>query len=666
MHANVNTRHPDETVQGTQVQRIAMIGNYLPRQCGIATFTTDLCDALAREYAGLQCLVLAMNDTETGYQYPPAVRFEITEQDPKAYLRAASFLELGNVDLVCLQHEFGIFGGEAGAHILTLLRELRMPIVTTLHTVFQEAQTPQYAEVFEEIIQLSDRVVVLTSRGVEILRDVHKVPRESIDLIPHGIHDTPFVDPNFYKDRFGVEGKSVILTSGLLGPNKGIEYVLNALPRIIKAHPDVAYIVLGATHPNLVRRDGERYRESLMTIVQELRIEDHVIFDNRFVGIEELLEYIGAADIYVTPYPEREQISSGALAYALGAGKAIVSTSYWYAEELLGDGRGRLVPFKDPSAIADQVNDLLSNPAELHAIRKRAYLHGREMIWAKVARQYMRSFLRAREERMRQPRAAFRATASLRRPIGLPAVKLDHIRRLTDDTGMIQHAVFAIPSYDTGYTTDDNARALVLAVLLEGLEKEAGDLATRHLAETYLAFLWHAFNKATGRFRNQMSYDRRFTEEIGSEDSHGRAVWALGAAAGRSRDVQLRTAAAQLFGMALPAVAETTSPRCWAFALLGIHDYMRRFYGDHTARTARQSLATKLMDMYRSESSQEWPWFEHVVTYANARLPHALLVSGRWIPSGEMVEAGLEALRWLAEIQQGEGGCFSPIGNQGF
>ncbi|MFH1746744.1 MAG: glycosyltransferase family 4 protein [Planctomycetota bacterium] len=648
------------------IQRVAVIGNYLPRLCGIATFTTDLCEALVNEYEHLQCQVLAVNDTETGYEYPPRVRFELEEQDLSSYHRAANFLELRNIDLVNVQHEFGIFGGKAGRHILSLLHELRMPIVTTLHTVLQEPPEPEYGEVFQELVQLSDRLVVISHKAIELLQNLHQVPREKIDLIPHGIHDTPFIDPNFYKDKFGIEGKWVILTFGLLGPAKGIEYAIQAMPEICRKHPNVVYVVLGATHPYWLRTVGEQYRESLEALARDLGMEKHVIFHNRFVGIEELLEHIGAADAYITPYLAREQISSGTLAYALGAGKAVVSTPYWYAEELLADGRGRLVPFKDAGAIAREIIDLLDHPTELHATRKRAYMYGREMIWPKVARRYMRSFARAREERVKQPRAVYHTSSSLLRPIELPAIKLTHLQQLTDDTGIAQHAICAIPNYDHGYTTDDNARALVLAVLLEEIDLEQS-VEVRNLASTYLAFLWHAFNKDRGRFRNVLGYERRWLDEIGSEDCHGRALWAAGTTAGRSSDRRLRGAAARLFSLSLPAVLETRSPRCWAFALLGIHEYMRRFFGDHAALTTRKNLAERLIDLYRNNSaSEEWPWFEDTVSYDNAKLAHALLLSGRWIPDGEMVDIGLKSLDWLIQIQRCPEGRFSPIGSKGF
>ncbi|MBU0638197.1 MAG: glycosyltransferase family 4 protein [Planctomycetes bacterium] len=654
-----------ERSQHPAIRRVAVIGNYLPRKCGIATFTADVCESLSAEYEDLVCFALPVNDTETGYAYPTRVRFELTEQDVASYRRAADYLNLNNVDLVCLQHEFGIFGGDAGGHILALLRELRMPLVATLHTILKEPGDAQRA-VMDELGRLCDRLIVMSQRGVDFLKDIYGIPPGKIDLIPHGIPDVPFVDPNFYKDQFGVEGRNVILTFGLLSPNKGIENAIKALPSVCARHPNTTYLIVGATHPHLIRHEGEAYRESLEALTRKLGVHENVVFHNRFVSIEELVELIGAADIYVTPYLNQTQIVSGTLAYAVGAGKPVISTPYWHAEELLADGRGRLVPFNDPEAISEQILDLLDNEAERHAIRKRAYVFGREMIWSTVARRYMRSFERARDERARRPRAVDLRQVAEGRPPTLPPLKLDHLKRLTDTTGILQHAVFAVPNYDEGYATDDNARALVLAVLLEESDDKATVAAARALATTYLAFLWHAFEPQTGRFRNFMGYDRCWLEDVGSEDSHGRALWALGAAAGRSHDPRLRGAAARLFSQALPAALELSSPRQWAFSLLAIHEYLRQFYGDRPAQTAREVLAERLLELYRRTSSPEWPWFEDVVTYSNAKLPHALLLCGRWLARGDMTEAGLASLRWLADIQRSAEGYYMPIGNRGF
>jgi glycosyltransferase involved in cell wall biosynthesis len=645
------------------IKRIAFIGNYLPRQCGIATFTTDLCEAIAAEHSDTTCIAVPVNDIESGYAYPARVRFELTEKDLESYRRAADFLNINSVDLVCLQFEYGIFGGRAGSHILALLRDLRVPVVTTLHTILREPDAHQ-RRVLMEVAGLSDRLVVMSKRGVEFLQEIYQVAPEKIDLIPHGIPDLPFVDPSFHKDLFGVEGKIVLLSFGLLSANKGIENVISALPAILAKHPNVVYFIVGATHPHVLRHDGETYRFSLQWLAQENGVEGQVIFYNRFVSLEELVEFIGAADIYITPYLNPAQIVSGTLAYTLGAGKAVISTPYWYAEEMLAEERGALVPFRDPAALAKQVIDLLDNEAKRHGMRKRAYLLGREMIWPQVARRYMESFQRARAERRHFTPPGFVVKALDKRPVELPPLKLDHLRRMTDDTGMFQHAIFTVPNYHEGYTIDDNARALTVSTLLE----ELGSEETADLMSRYFGFVWYAFNAKTGRFRNFMSYQRAWLEESGSDDSHGRALWALGTVLGRSNTPALQNMAGWVFEKALPAILDTTSPRAWAFALIGINQYLQRFAGDRTIAQAREVLAGRLLEMYRKNRTGAWRWFEDSLTYCNAALPHALLMCGHGMPNNDMTEAGLESLSWLADLQRAEeaGGHFVPIGSNGF
>src|SRR6185437_13177452 len=375
----------------SKVRKIAFVGDHLPRKCGIATFTSDLLAAVAAAHPQSQCLSVSVNDVEQGYDYPEVVRFEIEEQDLSSYLRAADFLNISNVDIVCLQHEFGIFGGPAGGHILAFLRELRMPVVTTLHTVLREPRTDQ-RRVMQELISLSTRLVVMAERGRQMLQEIYHAPAAKIDLIPHGIPDVGFVDPTYFKDLFGVEGRIVLLTFGLLSPNKGIEHVLNALPDILAEFPDVVYIVLGATHPNELREHGEAYRLSLEILAKRNKIEKNAIFYNRFVDLENLKEFIGAADLYITPYLNEAQITSGTLAYTFGSGKAVVSTPYWHAAELLAEDRGVLVPFGDAPAIAREVIGLLSDDTRRDAMRTNAWRIGREMIWSSVAKLYMRSF----------------------------------------------------------------------------------------------------------------------------------------------------------------------------------------------------------------------------------------------------------------------------------
>jgi glycosyltransferase involved in cell wall biosynthesis len=645
------------------INRIAFIGNYLPRQCGIATFTTDLCEAIAAEYGGTTCIALPVNDIEDGYAYPTRVRFELTEKDINSYLRAADFLHTNNVDLVCLQHEYGIFGGRAGSHILALLRELRMPIVTTLHTILQNPD-PDQRRALEEVAAESDRLVVMSERGAEFLQEIYHVLPEKIDLIPHGIPDVPFVDPSFHKDLFGVEGKIVLLSFGLLSANKGIENVIAALPAILARYPNVVYIILGATHPHVMRHDGETYRLSLQWLAREKGVESQVIFYNRFVSLEELVKFIGASDIYITPYLNPAQIVSGTLAYTLGAGKAVISTPYWYAEEMLADERGVLVPFRDPAALAEQVINLLDNEAMRHAMRKRAYLYGRTMIWPQVARRYMKSFERARTERRHFTPPGFTVKALDEYAGDLPPLKLDHLRHMADETGILQHAIFTVPNYHEGYCTDDNARALMVSTLLE----ELGNGEALELASRYLAFVWYAFNAETGRFRNFMDYQRHWLEDRGSDDSYGRALWALGTVLGRSDTPALHSMAGWLFEQALPAILDTTSPRAWAFSLIGIDAYLQRFAGDRMASQVREELAGRLLALYQNHRSDQWRWYEGILTYCNSALPHALLMCGQSMPNKAMTDAGLESLSWLADLQRAEeaGGHFVPIGSNGF
>ena len=659
--------------------RIAVIGNYLPRQCGIATFTTDLCGAMAAEYGTSRLLALPVDDTQEGYDYPARVRWSLAQDDVASYQEAAEFLNFNNIDMVCLQHEYGIFGGPAGSHILHLLRGLKMPVVTTLHTVLREPDADQLS-VMEEIAELSDRLIVMSQLSSQFLQEIFKVPGSKIDMVPHGVPDLPFLDPNFYKDRFGVEGKAVLLTFGLLSPNKGIENVIQALPQILARHKNVVYIVAGATHPHILRREGDRYRAHLQALAIKVGVESQVIFHDRFVSPEEMAEFIGAADIYITPYRHEAQVVSGTLAYALGAGKAIISTPYWHALELLDDRRGALVPFQNPEAIAQKTIELLDTPALRHAMRKRAYLFAREMIWKRVAQGYMESFARVRSDRTETPRVQFSAHGTQKSLHQLPDLNLNHLNRLTDDTGVLQHAIFTIPNRAEGYTTDDNARALMFTVLLNQLDRDQMDTDIQGLdrfakTETanpdwtfrYLAFLDHAFNPQKKRFRNFLGYDHHWMEDQGSEDSHGRALWALGTLLARSADHGLRGAAGRLFEFSLPAVLEFYSPRACAYALLGIQEYLHAYPGDRDAQRVRFALARRLLEMYESVRRQDWKWFEDVVAYGNARLPQAMLLVGSACADERMLSAGLDSLDWLMETQRcPANGHFVPIGSQGF
>jgi glycosyltransferase involved in cell wall biosynthesis len=647
----------------SKIRKIAFVGDHLPRKCGIATFTTDLLAAVASAHPQCQCLAVSVNDIPGGYEYPEVVRFEIEEQDLSSYLRAADFLNISSVDIVCLQHEFGIFGGPVGGHILAFLRELRMPVVTTLHTVLREPKADQ-RHVMEGLVSLSSRLVVMSERGRHMLQEIYHTPPSKIDLIPHGIPDVGFVDPTYFKDQFGVEGRVVLLTFGLLSPNKGIQHVLNALPDILTEFPEVVYIVLGATHPNELREHGEAYRLSLEILAKKNNIDKNVIFYNQFVELENLKEFIGAADLYITPYLNEAQITSGTLAYAFGAGKAVVSTPYWHAAELLAEDRGTLVPFGDAPAIAHEVIGLLRDDTRRHAMRKNAYRIGREMIWSNVAQMYVRSFESSRlEVGVRSRKSPAIKTLDLK-PRDLPKMKLNHLSRMTDSTGVFQHAVFSVPNFSEGYCTDDNARAFVLAVLLGELgEDPEGVLA---LATTSAAFLHHAFDFKTKRFHNHLSFDRRWLDEQGSEDCQGRALWALGSGVGRSPFRGFQMMAGQLFAQALPALTGFTSPRAWGFGLIGIHEYLRRLSGDSLVNQTRETLICRLMERFEASAHSDWRWFEEELSYDNAKLAHALIVSGQATGQQAVLDRGLESLRWLTEVQMSEKGHFRPIGSNGF
>lgn len=643
------------------VRRIAVLGNHLPRKCGIATFTTDLTAALAAARPDIDSFVLAMNDNRHQYIYPPHVRYELPDHDLQAYTRAADFLNVNEVDVLSVQHEYGIFGGKAGSHLLTLLRELRMPIVTTLHTILASPNLHQ-RHVMDEVVALSDRLVVMTPGGAQLLRDVHGVSDEKIDVIPHGIPRVPFAGS---KNRLGVEGRPLILTFGLLSPDKGIEYVIDALPAVVDRYPDAVYIVLGATHPHVVEQHGEIYRLMLEDRAKRLGVDRNVIFHNRFVSQAELSEFLAAADIYITPYLNPEQITSGTLAYALGAGKAVISTPYAYARELLADDRGVQVPFRDADAIASAIVRLLDSPDERTAMRRRAAEHGQTMLWPAVAESYLHAFDRARTEQAERLRVEFQARTLAARPADLPEINLQHVRIMTDDTAMLQHATFNVPRYDQGYCVDDNARALLLMTLIE--EAGADDpLVVRKLASRYLAFVNHAFNPTLGRFRNFMSHTRFWREEQGSEDSHGRTLWALGAVVGSSADPGRQSLAGALFHAALPALSSFSSPRAWAYALLGIEQYLRAFEGDRNVQNSGREIAARLLALFRQTDQPQWPWCETRVTYCNARLPQALIATARWCDDEQMMKTGLRSLEWLTNVQKSGDGYFAPVGTNGF
>jgi glycosyltransferase involved in cell wall biosynthesis len=646
----------------TPLRRIAVIGNSLPRRCGIATFTTDLQRAVSTSRPSLETCIVAMTDNGQTYDYPPAVAFQIKDVNVDEYVRAADFLNAGQFDIVSLQHEFGIFGGEAGDHILGLLSRLTMPVVTTLHTVLAEPTAVQHA-VLDRIVETSSKVVVMAKKGRELLRTVYRVHDDKIEVIPHGIPDVAFVAPDGAKAKLGFAGRSVILTFGLLSPNKGIEVMIDAMPSILKRRADAVYVVLGATHPNLVREQGEAYRESLTARVRELGIQDHVTFLDQFVDQATLLEFISMCDIYVTPYLNEAQMTSGTLAYSFGLGKPVVSTPYWHARELLADGRGVLVPFGDAVAIGSEIAELLTDEFRRQAMSKRAYTVSRTMTWARTAEQYMSSFENARQGHWLKVIARTEPAVIDPHSPSVPDMQIGHFLSMCDDTGLFQHAVHSVPDRSHGYCVDDNARALLLACALNNPgEQPLSEILTARFA----AFVQHAWNRDTGRFRNFMGFNRAWLEDSGSEDSHGRTLWALGECARSDSSPSRRRWAASLFAEALRTAEAFCSPRTWAFTLLGLDAYCAAAPDDLHAREVRSVLADRLMTILASVETPGWVWFEAGLAYDNARMPQALLVTGMATRTHSYTDAGLRSLRWLMTQQTTPAGYFRPVGTAGF
>ncbi|HVZ13571.1 MAG TPA: glycosyltransferase family 4 protein [Bauldia sp.] len=653
----------DPTTRRAGPKKVSFIGTYVPRRCGIATFSNDLLTALRAEARSTEWWAVALNDGADDYDYPPEVHFEIEQKSLADYRKAVDFLNMNRVDAVCLQHEFGIYGGASGSYVLRPLEYLRMPVVSTLHTVLKEPSREQH-DIISAIGQFSDRVVVMSEMARDVLTSVYRLDKNRVTVIPHGVPDMPFLDTSYNKDQFGLVGKKLILTFGLLSEGKGLEYVIDGLPEIVRAHPDAIFAILGATHPEVRRREGEAYRHLLQRRARDLGVADNVVFYNQFIDNATLSAFLSAADVVVTPYLGREQIVSGVLSYALGAGKAIVSTPYWYAEEMLADEHGVLVPFRDAGATAAAIVRLLSDDVERNAMRKRAYLKARPMVWSEVANQYLRVFREVRRDRTLRPRS-YRIKTLQSTTLELPYPRLDHLKVLTDGTGILQHARFDIPDRDHGYCTDDNARALIVALQAQHVLAEK-DNDTSGLSHTYLSFLQHAFNPDNGRFRNFMGYDRQWREDEGSEDSHGRALWALGQTVLDSPLHGMASAAMALFNQALPRAVELKPVRAVAYALLGIEAYLRRFSGATEVRRAQAQLAERLFAAFSRHASPDWPWPEDQLTYANGLLPHALIASGARLENDAMVQMGVNALEWLNAIQIDAKGHFVPIGNRGW
>jgi glycosyltransferase involved in cell wall biosynthesis len=577
------------------------------------------------------------------------------------YRNVAEILNTARIDAVGLQHEYGLFGGEQGVWLFDLLDRLNKPLVSTLHTVLSEP-SEQQRSVLQRISRRSSTVVVMADRARQLLGERYDVPPEKCRLIHHGVPEAPFVDSASYKERFDLASRPTILTFGLLSPNKGIEMMLDALVKVVPQHPDLAYIVLGVTHPGVRRESGELYRLSLERQAVNLGIQKNVQFHNRYVSVQDLLEYLLAADLYATPYPGKEQITSGTLAYALASGRAIISTPYWYAQELLAEGRGRLVDFGDVDALAASLHELLQDRDQREAIRRAAYDFGRQMVWPRVAQQYVETFTEARRTFAETERELV-ADREVRLRMSLPELRLDHFLVMSDHTGMLQHAIYATPDRRHGYSADDNARALIVAAMIWSLFRDDRVLAP---LQVYLSFLHDAQTPEGGRFRNFMSYDRRWLEADGSDDCQGRILWALGYLVSHAPNDSTQRLAADLFRGAVPRIEALSWPRSWAFSILGLHYYLRQLDDADAVRAKMASLADRLNRQFAENESSDWPWFEDVVTYDNGRLPQALIIAGVTLERPDMVERGLGVLRWLLEVQTADAGHLSTIGNRGW
>ncbi len=643
------------------LRRVVLIGSFPPRRCGIATFTCDVLDALKAAAPSLDCSVVAMTDEGGGYDYGAEVMFQVRQNNAADYLEAARRINESSPDAVCVQHEFGLFGGPAGEHLMLMLDAVRAPVTTTLHTVLTDPDADQ-RRVFERLIRRSSRIIVMAERGRQILTDVWKVPAAKIVVTPHGAPDRPLTGTAAAKARLGLAGHEVMLTFGLLSPGKGLETMIRALPAIVAARPDALYVILGATHPHLIAREGEAYREGLFTLARELGVGDHVRFHNQYVDTQLLLDWLEAADLYVTPYPNAAQITSGTLSYAVALGKAVISTPYWHAQELLAEDRGVLTPFNDPGAMAAAAVALLGDPERMAALRQRAWNAGRDTLWSRLAERYLAVFSEAREQRTPARVAGAEPRSFAANP--LPRPSLGGVRRMSDGVGMLQHSVYAVPDRNHGYCVDDNARALLLMHRLRAVGINTPETAA--LAETYSAFVHHAWNGDAGRFRNFMAYDRTWLEDVGSDDSVARAWWSVAVTASEAGSPALRQWARELAEKIAPHLDSFTALRTYAFLVLGLASLVRAEPGLTHERELLQRLARGLAGVLRGSETDAWCWFEDGLTYDNARLPEALLRAGMVLDDEGLTQAGLNALHWLCGKQTGVGGVFRAVGTVNF
>jgi glycosyltransferase involved in cell wall biosynthesis len=644
--------------KGSTTRRVAFISSFPPRKCGIATFTSDLVTSVLSAAKGqLQPLVAAMR-ADNDLKYSDPVKFEIRQNVKSDYISAADYINFSNVDVVSVQHEFGLFGGNAGSYLSLLLNRLNAPIITTLHTVLSEPG-PDYYQSLAEVCGASYQVITMNERGVDMLRDIYGVSSKKVELVPHGIPDLPFVDSNYYKHKFGMEGRKTILTFGLLSRNKGIEVMLKALPPIVKADPSVLYIVLGTTHPYVLKHDGESYRFSLQRIVKELGLQEHVIFHNRFVNDEELHNFLCAVDIYVTPYLNREQLTSGTLSFAVGTGKAVVSTPYWAAIELLADGRGKLVPFRDSAKLTEGIMEILQDDSLFYSLRRRAYDYGRSRTWPKMGQVYWKLF-GAKKLPMRIAARTIPSAAEKISSIEVPEPSLAHLKKLTDDTGLYQHASFTIPNREYGYCTDDNARALLAMTRYYAQYPEPEAV---RLFDIYLSFVLHSQNE-DGTVRNFMNFDRTWLGDDPVNDALGRALWALGTVMANPPSASYLSVIKACFDKSVKHV-EKQYPRGMAYSILGMSDYLKQFPGASDIKRQLEIAADGLVAQYEENGLADWHWFEDMLTYDNGVLPHALFVAGSTFEDKKYTKVAKKTCEFLLS-NTFDGDHFSFVGNRGW
>lgn len=635
--------------------RIACIGNYPPRECGIATFTRDLVESMeGTGRAG--CSVVAINDEGQEYPYPEKVRYVIRQNHQRDYLKAVEFINYSDADICVLEHEFGIFGGDSGIYILPLIHRLGIPLVATLHTVLEK---PSYNEraIIHEIGEKAEKMVVMSRRAINFLTEIYGVGREKIELIEHGVPDLDLVRRDQYKKKFNLENKKALFTFGLLNRSKGIETVIQALPEVIRRYPEVVYIVLGKTHPAVSRISGEEYRNYLRRLVEKSDLREHVYFYNHFVSEAELFEYLSAIDIYITPYLNGAQITSGTLAYAVGAGAAVISTPYWHAQELLAEGRGRLFPFHDANALARILTELLDSPSALLELRRRAYAYGRQMIWPVIGGQYA-SLIRGVARSYPEVRVKKETIVD---PLVLPPFDLTHVRQFTDDTGIIQHAKYSVPSRKEGYCLDDNARGLLMATMAY---RQKGDPGALDLMPTYLSYIDY-MQRDDGLFRNFLGYNRDFLDEIGSDDSFGRTIWALGYLIRFSPHDAFFQLANGLFSKAYQHFQDMRSIRGIADAIIGICHYLHRYSSDEGMNETLKGMVRRIMAQYKDETDEQWRWFEPTVTYDSGIVPLALFHAYETTGGEEVLAVAREMADFLGGIVFRDG-YLAPVGTDGW